>query len=67
MYQLSHLLTEQRALLAGMGNAPLAQQPNEQEGKLQSVAEEKEAKEVKRISALTQICDKVEGCIVSYY
>ncbi|XP_075222918.1 exocyst complex component Exo84 [Lycorma delicatula] len=56
MYQLSHLLTEQRSLLAALSQTPAAALDN-------NTKEEKEtANEDKREKLLTAITEKVEGC-----
>lgn len=55
MYQLSHLLSEQRALLGSMGSSP---PPLE-------VAEERGSEE-KRLATLAAISERVQSCIVSF-
>ncbi|KAL1130922.1 hypothetical protein AAG570_012163, partial [Ranatra chinensis] len=55
MYQLSHLLGDQRALLASMANSPQATQNPD--------TSKKEDFEAKRIARLSAITEKVDSCI----
>lgn len=69
MYQLSHLLSEQRLLLSGLADTALladeisaVSEKEENNGSLQSTEEkEKDARKRK----LATILEKVEGCSVS--
>lgn len=68
MYQLSHLLSEQRSLLTTLASTSIFQ--NQELLSLNDTEcnkEDDDSVELKRKQALSDIAEKIEGCIVSYF
>lgn len=61
MYQLSHMLTEQRTLLSMLASSSLAPAPTLESPQQESKTEDR------RVNLLATIAEKVEGCVVSIY
>lgn len=65
MYQLSHLLSEQRSLLSTLASTSIFQ--NQERLPLrdsESTKDEDDNIELRRKQALSDIAEKIEGCIV---
>jgi len=72
MYQLSHLLTEQRSLLSALASTSLLGEnkvtntPNIEDGSAElSPEQQSQQEEEERRRKLTAALEKVEGCVVS--
>lgn len=65
MYQLSHLLSEQRSLLTTLATTSIFEDQKRIHLSETSTKEDDDDVDMKRKQALSDVAEKIEGCIVS--